>query len=75
MYGDIVNVEWLYETAVGLHGCSDWFNDVIDPSNTYQVFELPVASLTQNVPKPEKESRAPVLNFRKMVMRLVEFQL
>ena len=26
VYGDIVSEEWFYETAVGLHGCSDWFN-------------------------------------------------
>ena len=63
MLGDIVTEEWLYGTAVGLHGCSDWFNDVMDQRKTNQVFELPVASLIQNVPKKEKEIIAPVLNY------------
>ena len=39
IYSDIVTLEWLYETAVGLHGCSDWFSDVMDPRKTNEVFE------------------------------------
>ena len=53
----------MYETAVGLHGCSDWFNDVMDPKKTNQVFDLPIASFPQKVPKPEKETIAPVSSF------------
>ena len=45
----------MYETTVGLHGCSDWFNDVIYPRKTNQDFTLPAAALSQNVPKPEKK--------------------
>ena len=42
MDGDIVTVEWLYEIILGLHGCSDCFNDVMDPRKlikflTYQL--------------------------------------
>ena len=55
MYGDVVTVGSLYETAVGLHGCKNGFNGVMDPRKINQAFEITVASLTQNVPKPEKK--------------------
>ena len=44
---DNITDQWLFETAVGLHNCHDWYRDVMDPKKTDQVFALPVAAVAQ----------------------------
>ena len=30
MFRDHIAEKWLYETAVGLHNCQDWYDEVVD---------------------------------------------
>ena len=61
MFGDVIQKEWLYEVAVKLHQCQDWYDAVTDPKITNKVFELPVAAVVKSIENPCKEYDAPVL--------------
>ena len=63
MFGDVIQKEWLYEVAVKLHNCQDWYDKVTDPKVTNKVFELPVAAVAKSITKPRKEENAPDLHF------------
>ena len=64
MKGDIITKDWLYETAVELHGCQQWFNQVMDPKTTNSFFELPVTAVAKKKGmKPAREQTAPVLTY------------
>ena len=64
MFGDEITREWLYTTAVTLNNCKDWFNDVMDPSTTDKIYELPVASVATEVTSiPERVTNAPDLKY------------
>ena len=61
---DNITDQWLYETAVGLHNCHDWYRDVMDPKKTDQVFALPVAAVAQLCSDvPEKRDDAPLIYY------------
>ena len=63
MFGDIISKKRLYGTAVVLHNCEPWYNNVMDPKETNQVSELPVAAVAKNNIKPRKENDALVLYY------------
>ena len=63
IFGAIISKRWLYDTAFGLTNCAAWHNNVMDPKQTNQVFELPVAAVAKNDIKPRKEYDSPVLYY------------
>ena len=63
MKEDIITKEWLYETAVGLNNCQSWYDNVMDPTKTNEVFELPVSAVLKSNNLPRKVVDAPVLMF------------
>ena len=55
---NIITKDMLYDTAVGLNNCKDWYNDIIDPRKTNQVFDLAIAAvagMSENIMRPLKE--------------------
>ena len=63
MFGDVIKKEWLYEVAVKLHQCRDWYDTATDAKVTNKVFKLPVAVLAKSIEKPMKEHDAPILYY------------
>ena len=58
---NIITKDMLYDTAVGLNNCKDWYNDIIDPRKTNQVFDLAIAAvagMSENIIKLQKEENA-----------------
>ena len=75
MFGDVIKKEWLYEIAVKLHQCQDWYDTVTAAKVTNKVFELPVAAVAKSIPKPCKELDVPVLYYPQNGKELVVYQL
>ena len=63
MKGDVITEKWLYDTAVGLHGCQDWYDSVVDKRVTNKVFELPVAAVANTDVKPPRDMDVPELQY------------
>ena len=51
---NIITKEWLFDTAVGLHGCQGWNDTVMDPKKINQVFELPIDVVANSIILPDK---------------------
>ena len=63
MFGDEIKKKWLYEAAIKLHQCQDWYDIVTVPKVTNKVFEFPVAAESKSIEKKYKEQVAPVVNY------------
>ena len=63
MKGDEITEEWLYQTAVGLNKCQQWYDQVTDPTLINETFEVPVASVKQNLFPPRLDKNAPPVTY------------
>jgi len=63
MKGDEITEEWLYQTAVGLNKCQEWYDEVTDPTIINETFEVPVASVKQNFIRPTRDEDAPPVTY------------
>ena len=63
MKGDQITEDWLYQTAVGLNECQQWFNEVTDPAVNNRTFEVPVASAKQNIIQPKRDMDSPTVTY------------
>ena len=63
MKEDDITEEWLFQTAVGLNNCKQWYTEVTDKSKCDETFPLPVASCHRHMIKPDKIKNSPDLLF------------
>ena len=61
MKGDEISLKWLYNTAVGLNNCQQWYDHVTDPSVNNKTFEVPIAGVNQNRVKPKRDLNCPTV--------------
>jgi len=60
---DEISLEWLYQTAVGLNMCQQWFDNVTDPSVNNRTFEVPIAGVNHNQMKPKRDLNCPPVTY------------
>ena len=63
MKGDVLNDKWSYDTVVVLHGCQDWYDDVIDKRVTNNIVVSSVAAVSNTIVKPHSEIDVPDLQY------------
>ena len=63
MKGDKITEEWLFQTAVGLNNCKEWYTEVTDKSKCDETFPLPVASCHRDMIKPDEIKHSPEICF------------
>ena len=60
---DVISPEWLYDNAVTLNNCRDWYNRVMDPNVVNKTFELPISSVVDTVDLPPEDKNSPTMLF------------
>ena len=64
MDGDEISQEWLYQNAVIVNKCNDWYESVMDPKTNDCFYELPIAATVDEFKQvPDDDESFPRLRY------------
>ena len=63
VHEDKISPEWLYDNAVKLNDCKEWYERIMDPRVINQTFELMISSVIDTVEVPIMDKNAPPMLF------------